>query len=87
MTHQITVAGSTQNFYPRALSTYVALRMIKAITHAYMRSLPISSSYQPIEQTDDKAQYICASQLILDNMDDVYMSRAVKNECLYTLKD
>lgn len=86
MTHHITVAGSTQNFYPKALSTYMAIRMIKAITHAYMKSIPISSSYLPIEQTD-KARYICASQLILDNMDDVYMSRAVKNECLYTLKD
>ena len=83
----ITIEGKAFTFNPKALPISVTLKLMHALTDAFMKSKGIRSSYEPVEKTNDKAQYVCAAQLVFDNLYDIECATVLKNACIYDLRD
>lgn len=86
MKNIIDINGTSLRFEANSLPTRQALKVIRALSHAYMKSLRITSSpYVPTEQTD-AARYVTACQLVHDNLLLVEDSQEIRNECLLPLR-
>ena len=82
----IIVNNEVVKFENNSLSVHVARKMVKALTHAYMRALSITCAPYTPTQPSDRAWYISACQLVHDNLWQVEEGETIRNECIEKLR-